>query len=102
MRKLVLVHGRAQEGKDPVQLKWIWVEALRQGFAKSGLGLPLQLDDIAFPYYGDVLDRLVYGEDRAAANVIARGRPDDDDELRFKLQLLEELRKKAGISDETV
>jgi hypothetical protein len=104
MRKLILVHGRAQEGKDPQELKWNWVQALKVGLIKSDLLLPLEDSEIAFPYYGDLLDRLVYGtgEDDAEPEVITRGRPADVAELNFKIELLDAMRKKVGLTDEQV
>lgn len=104
MKKLVLVHGRAQEGKDPQQLKWTWVQALKDGLTKSGLSLPVHYDDIGFPYYGDLLDQLIYGggDNTADVEVISRGKPDNNEELRFKLQVLDAMREKAGLSDEKV
>lgn len=104
MNRLVLVHGRAQEAKDPRELKWTWVQALTDGLSKSGLSLPVDFDDIGFPYYGDLLDQLVYGGSHNTADiqVISRGRPDDNDELRFKLQVLDALREKAKLSDDKV
>jgi hypothetical protein len=104
MKKLVLVHGRAQEGKDPNELKWNWVQALKEGLRKSDLPLPLNDSEIVFPYYGDLLDRLVYGmgKNDAAPSVITRGRPDDVEELRFKLELVDAMRKKVGLTDDQV
>ena len=102
MRKLVLVHGRSQEGKDPEQLKWTWVQALKEGLAKSGLTLPVAYEDIAFPYYGDAIDKLIYGEQESATDVITRGAPEDTEELRFKVEMLEAFREKLNITDEMV
>jgi hypothetical protein len=104
MRKLVFVHGRAQEGKDPKELKWNWVQALKEGLKKSNLPLPLDESQIAFPYYGDLLDRLVYGtgEDDAEPEVITRGPPNDVEELAFKLELLDAMRQKAGLTEAQV
>ena len=56
--KLVFIHGRAQEGKDPVKLQVIWEEAFDQGLQNAGLSRPPGLE-IGFPFYGDELDRLI-------------------------------------------
>ena len=53
--KLVFVHGRSQQGKDPTELKATWMDALKRGADKAGIGLPSNLE-VAFPYYGDALD----------------------------------------------
>ena len=100
MKKLVLIHGRGQEGKDPEELKWTWVRALQEGLAKNHLTLPLEYRDISLPYYGNRLDQLIYGPGEELAEVIERGKPDDKEELRFKLQLLEALRRRAKLSDD--
>jgi len=103
MRKLVLVHGRSQEGKDPDELKWTWVNALVSGLQKSGLELPVDYDSIAFPYYGDLLDQLIYGaEGEGDVQVITRGVPQDEDELKFKGQLMQAFAERANISDDQI
>jgi len=52
--KLVFIHGRSQEKKDPVQLKADWIQALLKGFASIQAKAPENLE-IVFPYYGDLL-----------------------------------------------
>jgi hypothetical protein len=99
-RQLVLVHGRAQEKKDSVALKAEWLEALQEGLAKNGLTLPIAETDVRFPFYGDTLYQMAGGAsaDQAAA-VIVRGADADDDEKRFTRAMMEEVRRKAGITD---
>jgi hypothetical protein len=98
-KKLVLIHGRAQQRKDSVALKAEWIASLRAGLAKSGLDLPVPESDIRFPYYGDTLDQLAAGADPAdAAKVIIRG-PESDAEREFIRDVLEEVRKKAKITN---
>ena len=98
-KKLVFVHGRAQQKKDSIALKGEWIAAFRTGLAKSGLQLPIPEQDIRFPYYGDTLDQLVAGADPAdAAKVIIRG-PQSQKERDFLRDVLEEVRKKAGITE---
>ncbi len=97
-KKLVFIHGRAQQNKDSIALKGEWIAAFREGLAKSNLQLPIAETDIRFPYYGDTLDQLVNGVDPAdAAKVIIRG-PQSQAEKEFILDILEELRKKAKIT----
>ena len=102
-RHLVLVHGRAQEHKDPAALKAAWLDALRKGLAKSHLELPIGEADVHFPFYGDTLYDLVDGmsaED--AARVIVRGTDTSDEEIRFTRAILREIQEKAGITDAQV
>jgi len=100
MRQLVFIHGRAQEHKNADTLKAEWIDALREGLAKSALTLPIGESDIRFPYYGDTLFDMVNGRSAGeAAEVVIRGTDDDVDQKRFTLEVLEEIRKRANISD---
>ncbi len=56
--KLILIHGRAQETRDEVELKKEWLAALHTGLKKSNLVLPENVS-IEFPYYGKLLKKLV-------------------------------------------
>lgn len=97
-KKLVFIHGRAQQKKDAQALKREWIAAWREGLSKQNLQLPIPETDIRFPYYGDTLDDLVGGKDPAeAAKVIIRG-PASQTERDFIRDVLEEVRKKAQIT----
>jgi hypothetical protein len=100
MRQLVLVHGISQEHKDSLVLKTEWLDALQEGLAKSNLTLPIPEHDVRFPYYGDTLYDLAKGETTdEAAQVVVRGEGIDDFEKRFTLDVIYEIRTKAGITD---
>jgi hypothetical protein len=100
-KQLVFVHGRAQENKDSIALKAEWIEAFNEGLAKSNLKLPISEKDVRFPFYGDTLYDLVAGKNaNEAATIIIRGQDSDADEKRFIQSVIEEVRKKAGITDE--
>lgn len=102
-RRLVFVHGRAQEGKDAVALKGEWIAALRSGLQRQGLSLPVPESHIRFPYYGDTLAQLCNGMSPAqAAAVIVRGDDSNEEEKRFARAMVEEMRHKAGITDAQV
>lgn len=103
-KKLVFVHGRAQQNKDATALKREWIAAFREGLERNGLDLPIAESDIRFPYYGDTLYQLVQGVDPStAAAVIVRGTgPADQAERKFMQEVLEEVREKAGITDEEI
>lgn len=103
-KKLVFVHGRAQQNKDAIALKREWIAAFREGLERNGLDLPIAESDIRFPYYGDTLHQLVQGVDPStAAAVIVRGTgPADQAERKFMQEVLEEVREKAGITDEEI
>src|SRR5437764_10959445 len=102
-KQLVFVHGRAQENKDSIALKAEWIEAFNEGLAKSNLKLPIPETDVRFPFYGDTLYALVTGKNaNDAAAIIIRGEDSDADEKRFLQSVIEEVRKKAGITDEQI
>src|SRR4051794_32531433 len=71
--RLIFVHGRGQEGLDANELKATWIATLRRGAEQIGRTLPDTLD-VAFPYYGDTLDRLTREADiPLTSDVHARG-----------------------------
>jgi hypothetical protein len=101
MREMVFVHGRSQQNKDASAMKKDWIDALGVGLAKSGLDLPVPDTQVRLPYYGDTLFHLSEGESiDDAAKVIVRGEETDAAEKRFILEVLEEIRKQNGITEE--
>jgi hypothetical protein len=93
--RLVLVHGRQQQGKDAVAEKASWIEALRRGMAALGLELPVAESDVRFAYYGDALDNHERG--RPDVDVIVRGDiSTDPDEVAFAVRMLAEANVSAG------
>jgi hypothetical protein len=100
--RLVLVHGRGQEGLDPVKLKADWMTALSEGARSIGKSVPQGLD-VAFPYYGDVMNKFVMQANLPLIkDVIARGGQPNDDFLAFEADVAESLRQQAGVSDQEV
>ena len=96
--KLVLVHGRSQENKDPRKLEKEWLDALHYGLARADLRLPASTV-VAFPYFGDLLVKLV-AETAVplGPQVNFRGiNPDAEPELRGKI--LAEIAAGAGITE---
>ena len=101
-KKLVFIHGRAQQRKDSKALKQEWIASFREGLRKNGLSLPIEEEDIRFPYYGDTLEQLSAGHDPAdAAKVIIRG-PESEREREFIQDVIAEVKAKAGITDAEV
>lgn len=100
-RELVFVHGRSQEHKDASALKKEWIDALGVGLAKSNLSLPIPETQVRFPFYGDTLFDLSEGKSTdEAAKVIVRGDETDAAEKKFVLEVLEEIRRQNGITEE--
>lgn len=83
-RHLVFLHGRSQQGKDPVKLRREWAAGLNQGLVRAGLP-PLDPEDVWFPFYGDRLarsltaheavPRIVEAPTATAAEVVAPSTP---------------------------
>ena len=103
-RKLLFVHGRAQQRHDALGLKGEWIAALSEGLAKSGLSLPLTESDVRFPYYGDTLFDLDQGAngDEVAAVIVRGDGPPGEDEREFMRSVLEEMRRSAGITQQQI
>jgi len=100
-RKLVLIHGRSQQGKDSKALKAEWIHSWVDGLRESDLAMPIAETDVRFPYYGDTLDGLVSGKPSdEVADVIVRGTMAAAPERAFMSSVLEEVRKKAGITED--
>jgi hypothetical protein len=100
--RLVFVHGRSQQGKDPAALKEEWLGALNQGLAKSGLKLPAGVE-VRLPFYGDRLDALTQASEvPLTEDLHTRGGEADADFLGFEAAVVEALRRGAGITDQQV
>lgn len=96
--RLVFVHGRSQQGKDPAKLQEAWQQTLANGVAAAGLQLP-ETAAVTFPFYGDELDKLVTQlNSPLVADVATKGAPIADKELTFRAELLAELARNAGLS----
>lgn len=100
--KLLLVHGRAQQGLNPDTLKAEWMATLARGAAASGLTIPSTVD-VAFPFYGDKLDGFTrqFGIP-LTSDMQARGTAVDDEFLVFQAALADAVRQQAGITDAQV
>ncbi len=96
--KLVFLHGRSQEDKDPLVLRQRWVAALEQGVEKAGLDLPIDERDIIFPYYGDALRDITSEEPKSLATVRIPLREHED----FACSVLQECLDDIGITREVI
>lgn len=100
--RLVFIHGRAQEGRNPEDVRQEWISALKEGLSKSGLTLPVDPSAIVLPYFGDKLFSLTKNLSEIDETAIARGSPMIDPILAFQAVALEDIRQGAGISDAEV
>ncbi|WP_030778980.1 hypothetical protein [Streptomyces sp. NRRL S-920] len=74
---LVLVHGRKQEWKDPVELRRTWQAGLAAGLVKAGL--PPVDGPVVFPYFGNVLRRITDTLAQSNAAIDLETLPSDPD-----------------------
>lgn len=102
-KRLVFVHGRAQENKDSIALKAEWVDAWKKGLGASSLALPLTDETMRFPYYGQTLYDMVSGK-ASVAEVVVRGNNTGTmtPEQAFQHAVVVEVQKELDISDDEV
>jgi hypothetical protein len=93
--KLVLVHGRAQAGKDPIAIQKEWMDALGYGALRANKTIPTATE-IVFPFYGNELERLVAHIDAPLA-ATAKG-TDSDVDTDLRGQILEDIAAQIGVS----
>jgi hypothetical protein len=97
--RLLLVHGRDQQGRNPATIKAEWMTALRAGTNKDGQAL-LDMVDVTFPFYGDKLDYFASQFDiPLTEDIHLKGAQVDDDFLSYEAEIARELQLGAGISD---
>jgi len=90
--RLVLIHGRDQQGKSTESLLEVWKEALDVGLAEAGLN-SLQGHDFRLPFYGDRLMEIVEQIRSATPNgVTTKGGAQAPTHIEaFRVALLQEL-----------
>ena len=92
---MLLVHGRDQQGQDPAVLKGQWVDALGRGARTSNLKIPDDVQ-IAFPFYGDTLDRFTReAQIPLTSEITSRGGPATDEFLVFQAEFADEIRART-------
>jgi hypothetical protein len=100
VKRIVFVHGRAQEGLDPVKIKEAWLKALGNG--ANGRAIPAAVE-VSFPYYGDKLAEFAAQMGLPlASDIHTRGGPTQQEFLAFQSEVAQEIRKGAGVSDAEV
>lgn len=96
--RVVLVHGRAQQGKDPIRLQKTWEDTLAKGLQMAGVALPAGTT-VSFPFYGDELDRLIKElEAPLIEDVATKGAAIDNGEVVFRAMLASELADNADLT----
>ncbi|MDP9788995.1 hypothetical protein [Agrobacterium tumefaciens] len=71
--KLIFVHGRSQEGRDPAAILKEWKDALTIGLGKRAESF-FDKVEVKLPFYGDVLDQYAQQLDESIpADIVVRG-----------------------------
>lgn len=100
--KLIFIHGRAQGGKNQKVLRENWINTFKLGLEKSGLTLPIPEENILFPYYGDLLDKLVDEFNKPVKEIIKKGNVTSSNDARFFHDFLLEIAENANITTEKI
>lgn len=103
--KIIFVHGRSQQNKDPIALAKQWERALLEGFKRIGTPYVGKLD-FTFPYYGDVLfdavDKASTENFQELVNKGASSAGPDAQEQEFLWQVIREIALQQGITEEQI
>jgi hypothetical protein len=94
--RLVLVHGRDNQGLDADALDRTWTTVLDAGLAAAGSDLVLVDADTSFVFYGDTLAGLVAGDAEPPPVTVHAARALPDAELAFVADVAEEVLRAAG------
>jgi hypothetical protein len=98
-KRLLFVHGRSQQGRDPEEIKSEWLGALKKGAEANGTTVPVGIE-IALPFFGDTLDEFARQlEVPLTSDIHEKGGESVDEFLLFQAQLADEVRKRAGVTD---
>ncbi|UWR91709.1 alpha/beta hydrolase [Phaeobacter inhibens] len=100
--RILFVHGRAQGGRAPDEVRAEWMAAFRAGLSKAGVKNPDGID-IQLPFYGDALDEITaqFGLP-LASKINTRGDALQDEFLIFQEEVANEMRQGAGITDDQI
>lgn len=96
--KLILIHGRSQGEFEQNDLRLTWIKTFKEGLAKSGLTLPIAEENIIFPYYGKLLDKLVLDFGKPVKEIIEKGAGVSSADARFFHDFLQEVANNADIT----
>ncbi|MDF9877912.1 hypothetical protein [Cellulosimicrobium cellulans] len=96
MTRLVLVHGRDNQGLDADVLDRTWTAVLDAGLSAAGSGRVLHDDDTSFVFYGDTLAGLVAGDAEPPPVTVHALAALPDAELAFVADVAEEVLRGTG------
>lgn len=103
MTRILFIHGRSQENKSSDILRGEWMPALHRGLAAASVTLPAELE-YDFPFYGKTLFDYAEFMDAPLDDEIKQkgGEVEDKNYLKFRSEMFEAIRERAGISEEQV
>lgn len=97
-----MIHGMAQGGKDPSELKATWIDTLSQGLEKADEELPSDIK-IDFPFYGDTLELFAKRTKLPdVQDVISKGHGQNDEFEQFMRNALDEMLAGSNITEDEV
>ncbi|UTT59013.1 hypothetical protein [Cellulosimicrobium cellulans] len=96
MTRLVLVHGRDNQGLDADVLDRTWTTVLDAGLRAAGSSRVLHDADTSFVFYGDTLAGLVAGDAEPPPATVHALAALPGDELAFVAAVVEEVLRGAG------
>ncbi|WP_157759495.1 hypothetical protein [Cellulosimicrobium cellulans] len=97
MTRLVLVHGRDNQGLDADVLDRTWTAVLDAGLRAAGSSRVLHDADTSFVFYGDTLAGLVAGDAEPPPVTVHALAALPGDELAFVAAVVEEVLRGAGV-----
>jgi hypothetical protein len=98
---LILVHGRAQEGRDPAEILEEWTAGLRESFESAKVAFP-KFRKVRLPYYGDALAKLTRNRPATTAKITHRSLAPGESFDPFVAKFIMEMARRDGLSDEDI
>ncbi len=96
--KLIMVHGRSQEGKDPAALKKDWLDALAYGLARANRTLP-PTTTVEFPFFGDDLAQLVKATNTPLSGDVQAKGTATENEQELRGEILMDIATSVGLTE---
>ncbi len=98
---LVMVHGRAQGGKDPDALRQTWLDTWAKGLSAERAKRLSEIE-VRFPFYADELDAMAATADLDEAGIAARGPSGqiDPEFAAFRAAIAEAALADAGLREQ--
>ncbi|UYN84433.1 MAG: hypothetical protein KIT89_04375 [Microcella sp.] len=101
--RIVLVHGRKQARKIPLNEKRAWIDMVEQGLRHNGYSVTINENDVRFAYYGNALESQARGLPESEVIVLNDGEVLSDetvvppDEEEFAIAVLKDVADELGV-----